>query len=125
MGRGLSPLQRQILLIAEENRRARRRRGGRADVYTAEVYARVYGFEPMPGRDPRDPSTETFSHEQIGASAYNRAAASVSRALRRLEERGLLTREPRAGGRLTPAGQRQAAALIADDSPGAPPAQSA
>ncbi|MFD5493375.1 winged-helix domain-containing protein [Streptomyces sp. NPDC127091] len=117
MGRGLSPLQRRILQLAHDNREAGRSKRGTADVYTAEVFAMVYGFPTLPGADVRDPSRQTFSREEIGTKAYDTAAAAVSRALRRLEERGLLTRQggagAGAGARLTKAGRQEAATLAA------------
>lgn len=116
MGRGLSPLQRRILQLAHHNREAgRSKRRSTADVYAAEIYAEVYGFPALPGADPRNPAHQTFSKEQIGAQEYHAAAASVSRALRRLAERGLLTRHggpgAGAGGRLTKTGREEAATL--------------
>jgi hypothetical protein len=116
MGRGLSPLQRRILQLAHDNREAgRSKRRGTADVYAAEIYAEVYGFPTLPGADVRNPARQTFSREQIGAQEYHAAAASVSRALRRLADRGLLTRHDGAGAgaRLTKAGREEAAALTA------------
>lgn len=110
MGRGLSPLQRHILLLAHDNREAGRSGQG-PDIHTAEIIATVYGFPVPSGRDPRDSRHQTFSREEIGTQAYGAAAAAVSRTLRRLEERGLLTRHTRAGGRLTEAGHQTAAGL--------------
>ncbi|MEU3176597.1 hypothetical protein [Streptomyces sp. NPDC007000] len=125
MGRGLSPLQRRILQLAHDNRTAGRSKRGTPDVYAAEIYAEVYGFQPLPGADVRNPARQTFSREQIGAQEYHAAAAAVSRALRRLADRGLLTRHggagAGAGARLTEAGLEEAAAQGSDGVVPGPP----
>jgi hypothetical protein len=103
MGRGLSDLQTSILRLAVELLEFRTEdwKDDVPDVLYAEVMMRHYGFEPeqMPaGCDGmhlrhwsgwRAHGTQ-FSRESIGAKRYDAAKAAVSRAVRRLEWRGLV-----------------------------------
>ena len=116
MGRGLSGLQKTILRMAHDNRVSMKRtdesRG--ADLYYYEVLAAVWRFDrhprtdsrgtPAPLRVPEDhaehvetsdgfrrtPGHQHFSKAAIGAEKYNAATASLSRAVTRLEGRGLV-----------------------------------
>lgn len=122
MGRGLSPLQKTVLLLAlknyEEEGRWRPHALGEppADVLQSEILEWWFQWEPdlrwmgPYGRDPgfwwrprirqcpgdgetvgrRNWTGQKFSKAQRG-SAYNSARASLSRALTRLERRGLMT----------------------------------
>jgi hypothetical protein len=104
MGRGLSNLQR--FLLAESNRRPR--------LYYADVLRHYFGFRPaakMEYHKPReadpaftrgDPSSwedggqlhcpggQKFRPRDIGVRRYRSALASLSRACRRLQSRGLV-----------------------------------
>jgi hypothetical protein len=111
----LSRLQKQILLLALANKQ-RENRGFEertlADVLYSEILMEVYRFRPIePLRDKtgkRDVSRK-FDPVLIGRARYNAALAAVSRAIRRLEQRGLAwsvrgNYTPWAGCSLTPEG---------------------
>jgi len=83
MGRGLSELQQSIIVMAYENRDPSINLGGR-HVYRESILRECFGWEP------RERGWSPFSRKDIGAERYNRGMASLSRALRRLEERGLV-----------------------------------
>jgi hypothetical protein len=89
MGRGLSQLQRHILTEA----------GQRERVHPAEILMSFFGwpYKPTCLHDkPRAlgerPHGNNFSPAQIGPLRYTRTMASLSRAVRRLEDRGLVER---------------------------------
>jgi hypothetical protein len=94
---GLSKLQRWILDHAYQNRLAEHRdeKSKGADLYYGEVLAGFYGFAY---EHPRNPEMDTrdvfyghvFQPDVIGRSRYNAAQAAVSRAMTRLEQRGLV-----------------------------------
>jgi 3'-phosphoadenosine 5'-phosphosulfate (PAPS) 3'-phosphatase len=100
MGRGLSPLQQAILTIAYRNRQAEQRTqhtNDGADCYYHEVLAAYYGFELAVSRQwyqqygrRHAPGTRFFSRAAIGSGRYGAAKAALYRAVRRLEERGLV-----------------------------------
>ena len=105
MGRGLSDVQRTILQVALRNREAERRgeASAGADVYAYEILAAHWGWRPVHaplregGADSltaelRTPLEAHYSRDAIGARAYDAAMSSLVRALRRLEERGLVLR---------------------------------
>jgi hypothetical protein len=79
MGRGLSDLQRFILVRAATTER----------LYYADVLEGFFGWVPRPATGP---GGHRFSRREIGEAAYRKAMASLSRACRRLEWRGLVTR---------------------------------
>jgi len=123
MGRGLSKLQKMILMLAHENRE--RGTGARplpeggqlgTDVKQSEVLKAYFGWEP----DHRSRSDYfDFSMKDIGEQAYRSARVSLSRAFGRLETRGLIipTYSVMAarwtGADLTEEGAREAARLAA------------
>ena len=82
MGRGLSDIQKAILSFAARNH---------GQAYQGEILQELYGWD----RDTSRPEARFlfkahhFSRVEVGESEYNVARASVSRAIRRLEERGL------------------------------------
>jgi hypothetical protein len=111
MGRGLSELQRHILMTAGCQRR----------VYYADVLERYFGWKPAPrwGRTVRsleryrkgdttydengkravtadeigmlkNPGSQHFSRRTIGEATYSKTMATLSRACLRLERRGLV-----------------------------------
>ena len=129
MGRGLSRLQTCILRVAYENRVAEKRnpasRG--ADVYSPEILVEYFGWRPRRGAARvkgearrrevrRHPARNWFAQAGIEPRAYGDAHTSLSRAMLRLEQRGLIKRRRGAlagwrGGQLTPEGLAAAAAL--------------
>ena len=108
MGRGLSALQRTALRMALDGSREEAPRC--AHTTNAEVIKACYGFPRRPGRPDGIPR---FSRAGIGEQRYNAAVAAVSRALARLESRGLVERW-RGCVTLTDAGVRVAAELGED-----------
>jgi hypothetical protein len=107
MGRGLSKLQRHILMTAGRQQR----------VYYADVLERYFGWKPAPRRDRtarsleryregdtfdgrtvtadeigmlKYPGSQYFSRRQIGEATYSKTMATLSRACLRLERRGLV-----------------------------------
>ena len=93
MGRGLSRVQQRILTTALELREQARP----CDAYYPELLSVLTDWGPLRARPikPTDRhvySQANFSRAAIGAQTYNRIYASFSRALRRLEQRGLAER---------------------------------
>ncbi len=114
MGKGLSPLQKTILQLAYENQG---RQTPQTDVTYSEILVKYFGWE-LVDNSPSWASMpwyqQSFSKNDIGQAEYGRAMASVSRAVKRLQERGLIekTHSLRAGGwsgaNLTEVGKTQA-----------------
>jgi hypothetical protein len=121
MGRGLSELQQTILQLALERRDHmaaigrlnHELRGG--DVYSQDVLVRHYGWPITYGRIDNGSralyqgQAHHFAPTVIGPERYASDRTAVARALRRLQNRGLLCRErdypsQRYRLRLTPAG---------------------
>ncbi len=103
MGRGLSELQRSMLALALGIRRRGERSWG--DLSATDVLVVVYGFPVARS------GIQQFDRAAIGHGRHNAAAVSVSRALARLEKRGLVERPQLRNGSLargyvvlTPAG---------------------
>jgi hypothetical protein len=98
MGRGLSDLQQDIIVMAYENKEAgvvSYRVVGDNYRYKSEVVAEVKREQILTERFGWEPSTKrgrpgVFSRTDIGPERYNRVMASLSRSLHRLEERGLV-----------------------------------
>ena len=95
MARGLSVLQKNILLLALRNRLEGHTTNSNpnvrsdlyhCDLYTFEIMAFHWGWE---SRGELIPGDQLFSKASIGA-AYNKAHASLSRATRRLADRWLV-----------------------------------
>ena len=114
----LSRLQRWILYAAFENRSGDPD-APKVDLYNHEILAGYFAF-PMRwyDREPlhSNPGSHRFDRDQIGRARYDAAQASVSRAVRRMEARGLLKRyvgevSRWAGLRLTDAGFEAATVL--------------
>jgi len=102
MGRGLSTLQKQILVLADQCERQ-----GKGILHYCVIYQRVYGWEvawwaPYEGRDAlgwwsKDNGQPVyhwrcghlFDPELVGRKAYSVATSAVTRAVSRLERRGL------------------------------------
>lgn len=98
MGRGLSKLQKSILMIGARNRISgvSEECGGysKLDIVTPEIMAEVYGWPnkmrwPWEG-DLRRPCRQRFKPREIGRDAYLKAHVSVSRAMLRLQNRRLI-----------------------------------
>lgn len=124
MGRGLSELQETILCLAYTNYLAEERatKEGGADLYTYEVMLKVYQFTRIPISpnyiEPRLGGSHRFDLNVIGKKRYQAAAAAISKAFRRLEERGFVGRYNGAiahwvGIKLTEAGLQLAGDLMA------------
>jgi hypothetical protein len=94
----LSALQKQILSLALKNRETENRtedaQSG-ADLYYSEILVSVYGFEPIESLRTRDGRRKSFGKKfdvgAIGKDRYNSAMAAISRAVLRLDQRGLVT----------------------------------
>ena len=90
MGRGLSPLQNKILDLACA------RAPGK--LYLYEILWHVYGFSEQATvpkartYDNKVVSGHRFSEADIGTKTYHAAYSAASRAVRRLEDRGLVKR---------------------------------
>jgi hypothetical protein len=103
MGRGLSPLQQQILLLAWERDQAtpaHKRVGKFADtgcLYRQEILVRLWHW-PITSGHPlyglyRSGHCRHFKPSVIGERAYQAAVVSLSRAVTRLCARGLLEKQ--------------------------------
>jgi hypothetical protein len=79
MGRGLSELQKYILKRAARSN----------DTCRAEILCGFFGWPSRRSRPPR-PGEKTFRPARIGEVTYRSANASLSRAWRRLRDRGLM-----------------------------------
>ncbi len=101
MGRGLSDLQKKLLTMAYE----RRHQSDKCDIdlFTHEALSELYDFEDWKA----EWYMQTWQHQEgrglargghhfdvqsIGKNRYSAAHAAVSRAFKRLEQRGLVTR---------------------------------
>jgi hypothetical protein len=124
MGRGLSELQQDIILMAYKNKEA-----GLVSYQTSDerytfsvVSAHVKREQILRERFGWEPADRfwmrRFSRKDIGEERYNRVMASLSRSLHRLEQRGLveLTHSMRAGAwsgaELTEEGEAEAGRIL-------------
>jgi len=91
MARGLSDFQKRILVLAYEKREQKV-----SHLLTAEVLASVYQWpireRGWPFKSEIQHGRQNFSRQAIGPGRYEAARASVSKAFRRLEARGLVVR---------------------------------
>lgn len=121
MGRGLSDLQRAILVVALRFRPRRlESEHWVVDAFTFELLEEGFGWKSLP--DSKFGGRH-FDKGKIGVEAYEAAHAALSRAIRRLEERGLVKRIGRdsrpasvrglaiSGVILTPKGVKEAESL--------------
>jgi hypothetical protein len=134
MARGLSELQQSILRLAYRNRLERLDRIAESepgsheyrvytqgvhsvDLYYAEVLREHFGWDVRgwwdPEREPRPKRGQNFSMREIGERRYRSAQTSLSRAVVRLETRGLVERRQHylAGLDLTDQGVEEAKKL--------------
>jgi hypothetical protein len=98
VGRGLSDLQQDVIVMAYENKKAgavayrtgpneyNTRPVVSAHVKREQILRQRFGWQP----DTRRGRPGVFSRTDIGAECYNVVMASLSRSLHRLEERGLV-----------------------------------
>jgi len=98
MGRGLSLLQKWILVHALENRQKElsRELSAGVDLYYKEILAGFFKF-PIKKKcgygstDPREPhANQLFSMHEIDKKKYRSAMATLSRSVSRLQEKGLI-----------------------------------
>ena len=102
----LSILQRVILLLGWRRRRTfkSRPRGFHADVYRAEVFDAYYGWPYTYSQQ----GNMRFSRREIGPRRYNAAQVAVTKAMQRLQKRGLIQKGV---NRLTDKGRAVAEAM--------------
>jgi hypothetical protein len=79
-------------------------------LYYSEILEEVYAFPPAVGGE-RNPGSIRFDRQAIGPARYNAAQAALSRAMSRLDKRGLILRlcgghSRWSGCSITPRGQR-------------------
>jgi len=125
MGRGLSSLQKSILKTAVKVQKCRTSnwRDGTPDLLRAEVMMHFYHFTPAPSQQRRGRGARAvhlrswngwqyrgniYSVAEIGRSNYDAAKTSISRAVRRLQQRGLIGSDCLRGINLTEAGWEEA-----------------
>jgi hypothetical protein len=110
MGRGLSALQQQILVLAWE----KEQRGIDTPLYPHEILLQRYDWPLTEGGHVRVDTGRSaherglyFARSQIGAQAYNAAHVALLRSTDRLQARGLIrhTWQESGGLRLTDAGR--------------------
>ena len=105
MPRGLSDLQKRILKLAYEKRLLGQKTGP-CDVCTTQVLLEIYDW-PL-AFDCFSVAAHNFDRKEVGQQEYDQAMVTVSRAMSRLEARGLVTRfksrHAWSGISLTPAG---------------------
>lgn len=94
MGKGLSKLQKEILLLAYKNRNI---------CLVRDVLTEVYKFPPKGNIQDAKPGALIFERKKIGLKKYQAASVSVAKSFNRLTTRGLVHREY-SGVRLTPHG---------------------
>ena len=96
MTKGLSKLQKEILILAYKNRRKY--------LSNREVLVKIYGFKPLVNINEVSPGALVFDREAIGVKRYQAASVSVARCFNRLCSRGLAEREYNRGIKLMDAG---------------------
>ena len=97
----LSRLQRWILDAAYGNRSGNQA-GPEADLYYHEILAGYFGFPVARNADKplhSSPGSHHFDRQAIGQARFHAAQASIGRAVRRLEARGLVERRGAGCGR--------------------------
>lgn len=111
MGRGLSDFQLHILFMASDKilngrRESKGWMAGRwPDLFISEILIEFFGWKPE--RYHSVLGCHHFSKAAIGEEHYNSIMATISRAIRRLNERGLIQRDRKLKGIfLTPSGEK-------------------
>jgi len=87
--RGISVLQRAIIRIAYQHRQ--RAESNQADLFFYQFVVE-YFFKATRAEDKPDPDRQHFTRKKVGRRRYQRTMTSLSRAVTRLEERGLVRR---------------------------------
>ena len=90
MGRGHSQLTRTILLHARQNRLLGGMPEHEVDVYRFDLLTSCFGWEQTPEVSIPRPYDCRFRRDRIGEKRYSSCHASLTRALVRLEQRGLI-----------------------------------
>jgi hypothetical protein len=122
MGRGLSPLQQQILRLAwEREQPTPGRRAEQRVLFPQEIFVRLYHWPVTHGQwEPDRVAGLAFRYDWhfqpsvIGPQPYHAVMVTVSRALDRLHARGLVARWGYGGWRLTAQGRACVQALMVD-----------
>jgi hypothetical protein len=113
MARGLSDLQKRILNLAYERRMCGEKIGP-CDVCTTQVLLEIYDWPLV--ENCFSIAAHNFDRNEVGKQEYDQAMVTVSRALKRLEARGLVSRfkshRAWSGISLTPAGFQVAEELL-------------
>jgi len=104
MGKGLSELQKFILIMAYRNRHRSFESG---DVKNREVLIEVYKFPfHSPSANTSSGTPQIFKRQEIGICRYRSASVSVVKAFNRLVNRGLAIRKQNHGIILTEEGTK-------------------
>jgi hypothetical protein len=105
MGKGLSELQKSILIMAYRNR-------ARRYVENKDVLIEFYKFPPhAPGPSHVSGTPQIFNRNEIGINRYRSASVSVVKAFNRLVNRGLAIRKQNHGIILSAEGMKKAKVL--------------
>ena len=89
MPRGLSDLQKRILKLAYEKRLLGQKTGP-CDVCTTQVLLEIYDWPLI--ENCFSVAAHNFDRKEVGRREYDQAMVVVSRAMSRLQARGLVTR---------------------------------
>jgi len=94
--RGISVLQRAIIRIAYQHRQ---RVGGsnQADLFFYQFVVEYFWKSTRAEEDKPDPDRQHFKRKRVGRRRYQLKMHSLSRAVTRLEDRGLVWRVKRKG----------------------------
>jgi hypothetical protein len=114
VARGLSGLQRWILVEAGKREKAPRDGVPGKDnilLYYCDILAGYFGWEPASDILAK-PSGRHFSPTEIGVKQYRRTMAALSRSCRRLKDRGLVVWR---NGESSSGGSRWAAVELTDE----------
>jgi len=88
--RGISVLQRAIIRIAYAHRQ--RAESNQADLFFYQFAAKYFWKSTRLEEDKPDPDRQHFKRKKVGRRRYQLKMTSLSRAVSRLEERGLVRR---------------------------------
>jgi len=88
--RGISVLQRAIIRIAYQHRQ--RARSNQADLFFYQFVVEYFWKSTRAEEGKPDPDRQHFQRKKVGRRRYQRRMNTLSRAVTRLEERGLVRR---------------------------------